>query len=410
VRLQTRCSQPDQCQIVDRQGAHALKLCMSTFCLRNLNNYLVDLSRLQWSMCCHTPWRTMQPGEDWYNTSAMQERRHAHDNNIRHADCNHCWRLEDQNQISSRQLETQDSARLEIKISNTCDMACRYCRPNSSSIWAERMKEFGYNKRSLVADQAGDRYRTVRDEFFEWLEKELPRFQRGRGLLITGGEPFLDDDFYHLFDRININDTRIHINTNLNTPEKFWTRQMQLLNQLISQGNRIVLRCSIDGVGRQQEWQRQNSNWDIIAANWLRLGAMPIQMFCSLTVTPLTLESMCDAGQWLIDTAPMLAKKPAWIRSAMVTWPRHFDAGEWFSIFKDEIQHMQSLVTDPAVLSGEWGPAPQMRSWLASTAAPSDLTRANLRAELDLAEQAYGGGAWRQLYPKLASAIGTRGG
>ena len=361
-------------------------------------------------MCCHTPWRNMLTGEDWYNSTVMQERRHSHTNNVRHTDCVHCWRLEDQNQTSSRQLETQNSPRLEIKISNICDMACRYCRPNSSSIWAERMKEFGYSKKHLIEDQASIRYHAVRDEFFAWLKKELPRFQQGRGLLITGGEPFLDDDFYQLFDKINVKDTRIHINTNLNTPKKFWTRQTQLLEKLISQGNKLVLRCSIDGVGQQQEWQRQNSHWDLQAANWLRLGSMPIQMFCSLTVTPLTLESMCGAGQWLIDTAPRLAKKPAWIKSSMVTWPRHFDASEWFSLFKPEIQQMQSLIVNPALLSGEWGLGSQIRSWLASTARPSDLTREKLRAELDIAEHTYGGGSWRELYPKLANMLGTRGG
>jgi len=236
------------------------------------------------------------------------------------------------------------------------------------------MKEFGYSKKHLIEDQASIRYHAVRDEFFAWLKKELPRFQQGRGLLITGGEPFLDDDFYQLFDKIDVKDTRIHINTNLNTPKKFWTRQTQLLEKLISQGNKLVLRCSIDGVGQQQEWQRQNGHWDLQAANWLRLGSMPIQMFCSLTVTPLTLESMCGAGQWLIDTAPRLAKKPAWIRSAMVTWPRHFDATEWFGAFTSEIKHMQTLVTAHQLSVGAWNPIVQMQSWLTqATAMPSVL-------------------------------------
>lgn len=273
------------------------------------------------------------------------------------------------------------------------------------------MKEFGYNKRSLLDDQAGERYRAVRDEFFQWLKKELPRFQQGRGVLITGGEPFLDEDFYQLFDEIHMENTHIHINTNLNTPQHIWPRQTQLLNRLLAQGNKIVLRCSIDGVGRQQEWQRQNSSWDVISANWLRLGAMPIQMLCSLTVTPLTLESMCSAGEWVISTADQLVMKPAWIRSAMVTWPRHFDATEWFGAFTSEIKHMQTLVTAHQLSVGAWNPTVQMQSWLTqATAMPSASTCLTLAHELDLAEKNHGGGSWRDIYPKVADLVGTRGG
>lgn len=361
-------------------------------------------------MCCHTPWRDMQPNENWHNSDVMQQRRYAHNNDIKHSDCKHCWLLEEQNQRSSRQLETQNTPRLEIKISNVCDMACRYCRPNNSSIWAERMKEFGYSRRTLTAEQASDRYHLVREEFYTWLQKELPKFQQGRGLLITGGEPFLDDDLYQLFDRIEVRNTRIHINTNLNTPEKFWSQQEQLLMRLLSQGNHIVLRCSIDGVGSQQEWQRQNSSWPRIEANWLRLGAMPIQMFCSLTVTPLTLESMCAAGTWVISTAHRLAKKPGWIKSAMVTWPRHWDPSEWFGAFTQEIKTMQQLVTAPELISGEWSPHVQMQSWLAVESLPSITARTTLQQHLDAAERQYGGGSWRHIYPKIAELVGTRGG
>ena len=381
---------------------------MSTFCLRNLNNYLIDLDRLNWSMCCHTPWRAMQAGEDWFNGQVMTERRQQHSSDQRHSDCTHCWRLEDAGQLSSRQTESNTQPRLEIKISNTCDMACRYCRPNSSSIWAERMREFGYSKKALLAEKQTPRHQAVTQEFITWLQKELPRFTQGRGLLFTGGEPFLDDRFYSLLESLDIRDTKIHINTNLNTPQHLWSRQTDLITHLINHNNRVYLRCSIDGVGAQQEWQRQGSSWDRLQANWYRLGQLPLQMFASLTVTPLTLESMCSAGEFVKQSHDKLCRKPMWLKSAMVTWPRHWDASSWFPLFHQEITHMLQLVNYDSDVAGAWNPTEQMTSWMAvKGSGPSKSETQLLAQHLDEAEQKYGGGSWRMLYPKVAEIVAS---
>jgi hypothetical protein len=128
-------------------------------------------------------------------------------------------------------------------------------------------------------------------------------------------------------------------------------------------------------------------------------------MFASLTVTPLTLESMCSAGEWVQQSHTKLARRPGWLKSAMVTWPRHWDASTWFPVFHDEIKRMIQLVNSDT-LTGVWDPTQQMTSWMSvQGSGPSKSETQLLAQHLDEAESKYGGGTWRSLYPKIAEII-----
>ena len=382
----------------------------STFCVRNYDYYFVELDRLVWRMCCHTTARPMTSGVDWFNGPEMQERRHANVNGIKHPDCHYCWKLEDAGLESSRPhaLKTYDNSNqfnhkdiLEIKLSNICDMACRYCFAAYSSIWAQRTGT--YDKKTMNEKKSTDEYKKVFQQFVDWLNKEMPRFTNGRGITFTGGEPFLDDNLYELIDRLDLRNTQVSFNTNLNTPENKWKQQTDLLQNLIAKNNSILLRCSIDGTNLQQEWQRQGSNWDLMHENWKRLGSLPIQMAVATTVTPLTLESMCRVGAFVKLTAPKLNRKPLWFQSTIVHFPKQFSPIEWFSSFKDEIQMMIKLVTDANIRVHKAGPVDQLKSWLnSSNIEPSSNAKKILVSTLDEAEKLYGGGSWREIYPKVA--------
>ena len=251
----------------------------STFCVRNYDYYLVELDRLMWRMCCHATPRTMISDVDWFNGPEMIERRYANMNGIKHSDCHYCWKLEDAGFESSRShaLKTYKNSNefgnkdiLEIKLSNICDMACRYCSAPFSSVWAQRIGS--YDKKFMNEKKSTDEYKKVFQQFIDWLNIEMPRFTKGRGITFTGGEPFLDDNLYELISRLNLRDTQVSFNTNLNTPENKWKQQTDLLKSLLSRNNSILLRCSIDGTNLQQEWQRQGSNWNLMCENWKRLG------------------------------------------------------------------------------------------------------------------------------------------
>lgn len=394
----------------------------STFCVRNYDYYFVELDRLVWRMCCHTTQKPMTPGKDWFNGPEMQERRQAASTGIKHPDCHYCWKLENDGVESSRHhaLKNYTSSHtvskltqgnfefrdiLEIKLSNICDMACRYCAPAYSSIWAQRLKV--YDKQEMLKIRSTDEYKQVFNEFVIWLNRELPRFKKGRGITFTGGEPFLDEKLYELIEELNLEDTHLTFNTNLNTPESKWNQQTSLLTKLISKNNTIQLRCSIDGIGKQQEWQRQGSDWNLMKENWLRLGLLKVQMCPVTTVTPLTLESMCGVGIFVQNTADRLAKKPQWFQSTIVNWPRVFSPMEWFSSFKDEINLMIKLVSDSKIDGQYFGPTSQLKSWLITkNNFPTISAKNTLIKTLDETERLYGGGSWREIYPKVSKLAG----
>jgi len=263
-------------------------------------------------------------------------------------------------------------------------------------------KKQQYNKKFMNDFTSTDDYKKVFQQFIVWLNKEMPRFTRGRGLTFTGGEPFLDDNLYEFIEQLNIKDTRIVFNTNINTPENKWKQQTNLLQKLIAKNNTVMLRCSIDGIGAQQEWQRQGSDWNLIKENWLRLGSLPLTIGAALTVTPLTLESMCGIGSFVKLTSRKLNKTPIWFPSSIVNYPKELCPIEWFSSFKEEIGKMIKLVNCNTVFAGEIV-LNELNSWSnSSNYEPSTEAKNMLISKLDEAEKLYGGGSWKEIYPKIA--------
>jgi MoaA/NifB/PqqE/SkfB family radical SAM enzyme len=173
----------------------------------------------------------MIQGEDWFNSKELKERRDNHLTGIKHPDCNYCWQLEDNKLPSHRTasvyvkptdnlvINSYTRSSIEIKVSNICNMACRYCGPNSSSIWAERLNQ-SYTKISINKLKKAPNRKLILDQMYEWLNNEI---KYCKNIVITGGEPTISPQFYELVDKINFNNSIITINSNLNMPETYIT-------------------------------------------------------------------------------------------------------------------------------------------------------------------------------------------
>lgn len=384
-----------------------------TSCPRHYKDHFVSISDMKWQICCATPIRPIIPGEDWSTGSVMQERLTAVANGQRHPDCAKCWQMEDRGQKSWRQMEAtaplQQAPRLEIDLGNTCDMACRYCGPKDSSVWAARLAKTTqsqpqYTKSNLTACQLTDLYNQQSDWFDKWLKEKLPIFTNGNGLSFIGGEPLIMDKFYEILERLNLSNTTIQICTNLNTPKSYMDRFIDLQEKLIANGNDVLVRCSLDGIGAQQEWQRHGCNWDTITSNYFRLGTTNVRLITALTVTPLTLESMVQLGKFIFNSRNRICVEPSWASCTIVTAPSEYDPFEWFGCFHEEITEMMAIVSSmrhhPALIE-------HMNGWLtkSSTNYPSAETRLALKLKLDRHEKLWGGGSWRTVYPKIAAIV-----
>lgn len=132
---------------------------------------------------------------------------------------------------------------LEIVFSNTCNFSCSYCTPDlSSTMWQEWERHGPYpldlkyypdlpELQSLGKTPLSEQNNPYLRAFWQWLPdlyKDL------RVLRVSGGEPFLSKDFWHLLDFIEQNphpNLKFIVNTNLSLPHK--------LNDFIARAHRL---------------------------------------------------------------------------------------------------------------------------------------------------------------------------
>lgn len=373
---------------------------MDTYCSRAWDNININLETWSYKVCCLTDWERLD-GSTWWNSQKVIDRRQALLDGKRHAACHKCWQIEDMGQSSDRLLWGQDrraidpndamrsGCQLVINLGNRCDMACRYCSHEASSVWAKRLG---------MGSDGGPMDAAKAEALRSWLDSQAGRFSMVR---FGGGEPSVNEDLYGVIGWLRPRDMLVAIDTNLNTPPGWARRFRDLLDGLLDDGNRIELRYSLDGTAVQQEWQRQGSRWQRQVRNYTSLGAMDLSFELALTVTPLTLESMCDAISWSISTAPLLRNRPRWTSASIVRGL--FSPIGWFGMFEDEITNAVSMLGDPAIDGEELGS--QMSTWMGSGQIPGPDERLQLLRELDLSEARWGGGAWRELYPRLSSML-----
>jgi sulfatase maturation enzyme AslB (radical SAM superfamily) len=378
-----------------------------TYCSRSWYYFLVDLSKLEQHVCCKTPWLPMVLGEDWFDGPAIRARREDHLRGARHSDCASCWHSEDRTKTSTRltewrpthipqTLDSYDQIMLEIQVGNTCDLACRYCSPRYSSIWANRLGDHSNSKIARDSQAQDPRSLALLAQFYSWLDNNKHRISK---LILIGGETLLLQETYDILDNIDWHDVDIVFTTNLNTPDHYLSKIETAIDRLVDRGNRITFRCSIDGIGDQNDWQRQNGNWARWRDNWFRLGSRPVTMLAAFTVTPLTLEGMPSVGRFVRDSQSRLANVPIWESIDIVQWPKPLDPTEWFGSFADELSQLDSL------LDSSWHvPKAQLATWLEMDHVPPSYHQT--RSFVDFCDQSqarWGGGDWREIYPKTAA-------
>lgn len=385
------------------------KYSMDTFCIRSWSHYLVNLDTMHYKMCCKTTWQHIEAGTAWFENHTLRQRRSEHLSGIQSGACNHCWDLENSGRQSPREswgidrlgsdpLSPIENINLEIVLGNTCDMACRYCQPYYSSTWAHRLGAYQHSKEGRAAVHNAPEYERILNEFYAWLDRTPLK-----KVIISGGEPLIMESFYQLLENVKFTNTKIQINTNLNTPAAYLPRALAAINQLHSNGNQVIMRLSLDGIGSKQEWQRQGSSWETIKNNYFAFGASGAYLSIATTVTPLTLEGIGELAIFVSASADMLPRLPNWENNNVVTNPGSLAAYPWIACYKDEITQLRDLLAEGKLETWDKKLRTQLDHWLSIADQGPDLDQVTLTVQaLDDMETRWGGGSWRAIYPKTA--------
>lgn len=208
--------------------------------------------------------------------------------------CKNCWKMEDNNIQSLRQMAMLDHLKketyrqnaiqwlktktipfrvplVELKLSNLCNFKCRMCWPKDSSLlWSDwdKIKHFYgddadyLNKVHKLANgkRVFDMY-TTNDKFMDDLTTLMKYVDQ---LEFAGGEPLLDPAHYDILEAVeNPQDVTLKYSTNLS---RFDAGGRSVLD-LWPKFKKVLLTISIDGNREGNTRIRRNSDWDVLKSN-----------------------------------------------------------------------------------------------------------------------------------------------
>lgn len=249
------------------------------------------------------------------------ERRKEKLNNIKHSDCETCWKVEKQNIRSirlpkpfydlhkSRFNEANDSltplpTQLELYFSNICDLKCIYCSNEYSSQWEIEDKKFGVPVVKKI------KVKKLEETFWKWYEEDAA--DKLLQYYVLGGEPLIQNDFYDFLDKmipILVNKPNVFnampeliVVTNGHAPEIYLERWLQKVKELENIMT-IQMNISMDCFGKRAEYIRSNLNWDRFSKNVEKLVANAkeynIKIRLSLTHSMFSITSFLDLLKWV---------------------------------------------------------------------------------------------------------------
>ena len=139
--------------------------------------------------------------------------------------------------------------RFDYRAGNKCNLMCRMCHPEASSLREEEEIKHGTIESIFRIESTDDAY----DIDLSGCEK----------LMILGGEPSIDLGVRKWINHIKDLDMEENVTTNATNTSKKW---FDTLRQL----NRLEINLSIDGTGDTQDFQRKGSVWADIKPNILK--------------------------------------------------------------------------------------------------------------------------------------------
>jgi radical SAM protein with 4Fe4S-binding SPASM domain len=221
---------------------------------------------------------------------------------IKHQRCSTCHNLESNqrnhfDQVSNRiwyikiikktsldfydQPENHRLRVLDMRWRNTCNFACVYCGPDLSSQWAVEL-----NMPQKIDHAA-------LEQSLAYIDSQLHEVEH---VYLAGGEPLLIKENVSLLNKIyEINpNIEIRVNTNLSIINN-------TIYNLLKKFKNIHWTVSVDNIGKEFEYVRYGSNWDIFVKNLQQLSAEFNTINFNLVWFVLNYSSVFECIDFLLD-------------------------------------------------------------------------------------------------------------
>ena len=224
-------------------------------------------------------WLGKNPGQ-LINTDVNVDERQMMLLNQRNTSCEqNCWSLEDKGAVSPRlwqhgQTKTHTDVHtqpeiLEIKLNDDCNLSCSYCCKDFSSAWRKELVKHGdysvntgderfqltqYDKIMMKVSQ-----REVKNTSkFQTLMREIKSFSHNlKEIVVTGGEPLLDNQLFDVLDAVSNTSAVINIYTGLGVD----LQRFQRMVDKIKQTPNAMISISAECTDKFYEFNRYGNTW-----------------------------------------------------------------------------------------------------------------------------------------------------
>lgn len=253
-----------------------------------------------------------------FNTPINVDERQQMLDNQRNASCEqNCWAAEDRGAVSPRQVQ-QGTERthtdlklapeiLDLTIGGDCNLTCSYCCKEFSNAWRRDILTHGDYSFSSATDLrfvGNDKDRKLvmlkqsdlkSSKQYQILLNEIrliaPTLKK---IIITGGEPFLDNFVEEIVESLPLPPTAIiQIYTGLGVS---WTRFVRVLNRLQTLLN-LRLVVSAENTDQFLQFNRYGIKWEEFAKKIEYLKGNNINFVFQPTITNLTVFGFLDFYQ-----------------------------------------------------------------------------------------------------------------
>lgn len=274
-----------------------------SFCLAKWYNVSIHIPTGRTHSCYHPPTHFIpleelkESSDALHNTKHKIKQREKMINGERPAECEFCWEIEDQGNISDRAYRSNDVFEdglieeaqtdintpkpryVEVNFNQACNLKCSYCSPHLSTEWHKEVKKHGaYN----LADKQHNHPAWIDslgidnspsspyvEAFWEWFPTVYPTLKTFR---MTGGEPLMDKNTFKVFDYVKNNPSeKLHlsITSNCCPPGNQWQKFIDSLQEINDKDaiDHFMLFCSLDSWGPQAEYIRHGLDFDVLYKN-----------------------------------------------------------------------------------------------------------------------------------------------
>lgn len=198
--------------------------------------------------------------------------------------------------------------KIELRLSNECNLACRMCTPINSSIYEKDILRIDRNNTEEYPDWFEKGY-VIPAKFVQKLKKQNVKFLRDRMeqiedmidnatiIEIHGGEPTLEDKIWEKLDSIDLSNKELIMYSNA---MKFEQYHVDILNRF--KKGRVGF--SLDVCDESIEYSRWPAKWNQIEKNVLQNGKQlkqDIEIHLMTTINVYTMFRIKNVLTWMFE-------------------------------------------------------------------------------------------------------------